>query len=204
MAKKPKCGTVAGYQAHHRRGEEACEACKEARAEYSRKKRAGLIKPRSESQELKRAKDIVLGSLAKEAMAAVDAPVTGSPDFLKEDGRRLWDEVTSEFELNAAGLRVLENACRIGDLLGRFAGALSSKHVFLFELGDADDMDGEGVPVVVNSIVAEYRQLSGAQQRLLNSIGVLGKASAKKSGESVMDQLESKRRERLEAAKRAK
>lgn len=34
---KGRCGTQPGYQAHHRRGEQACKACKAANSEYQRR-----------------------------------------------------------------------------------------------------------------------------------------------------------------------
>lgn len=38
--RKPACGTRGGYERHRRLGEESCDPCKAAAAEYRRSKRA--------------------------------------------------------------------------------------------------------------------------------------------------------------------
>ena len=43
-------GTIAGYRAHRRNQEEACDACKRANSEYMKRYRAGEIEPRDESR----------------------------------------------------------------------------------------------------------------------------------------------------------
>ncbi len=42
-----RCGTSAGYAAHHRRGEPYCDGCSEARAAYTKSWRTGTQPPRS-------------------------------------------------------------------------------------------------------------------------------------------------------------
>lgn len=40
------CGTIGAYQRHLKAGQEACAACKEARAAYTRDRREGRITAR--------------------------------------------------------------------------------------------------------------------------------------------------------------
>lgn len=44
------CGTIGAYQRHLKAGQEACAACKEARAAYTRDRREGRIKARRPAQ----------------------------------------------------------------------------------------------------------------------------------------------------------
>lgn len=85
----PRCGTDAGYQAHRTRGEERCAACKQARADYMRKRRqnAELV---GRERELNRARSRALWRLA---------------DLHPETFHRLFVEESRHVYLAKAGAR---------------------------------------------------------------------------------------------------
>lgn len=201
---RKQCGTVAGYNQHGRHGEQACDACRGAKREYSRAKRSGSI-PKRESKASKLRSAESEG--ARVAKAVHDATAGGKrsdcpyPSFLKTAGRDLWDQVMNEYQLNPAAVLVLTEACRMADRLDRFAAALASESSLWFELGDPDSLDTEGVPVVVNNMIGEARQMTAAVRQALSSIGVLQQAEKKSAGTSMADEIARKRQKRLAAGK---
>lgn len=128
-----------------------------------------------------------------------DVPVP--PDYLKAKGRALWESVTGKYRLTEGALVLLGEACRTADRLERFAAALSSRSVLWFEVGDIEQADEAGVPVVVNGMIGEARQLQTTLRQTLTQLGVIGVEAANAGGEkSMLDQLAERRAERLAAA----
>lgn len=202
---RDKCGTVAGYQAHVRAGESACAACKRARREYSKAHRKGDITKRPPSKKARQRKAESVGEQVANAVAELtQGDVRGGnyPAFLQSAGRKLWDDVMKEFELSPSARVVLAEACRMTDRCEKMSAVLANKGTFWFEVDGLDQVD-DGVPVIVNNMISESRQLTGAIRQALSSIGVLKPATPKSAG-SVMDQLRKKREERLARAREAK
>lgn len=200
---RKKCGTVAGYGAHKRHGELPCESCRDAYRAYMRKWRTGEVgKSREQRQREKEAKERVVQEVT-DALTYIRKHSNDDkgkyPAFLKARGRQLWDEVTGEFDLNASSLTVLAECCRMADRAERMAAALASKKTMWFEVDNIEEADEAGVPVVVNGMIGEARQLTTSIRQGLNSIGVLGAGKAKSKGDSVFDELK-KRRAKREAA----
>lgn len=201
------CGTVTGYRKHVKRREQTCAPCRKANREYHRDRSARIRNGEHTvrtSKKQKRRDAEALGAAIVEENTPTPARKPGDvyPAYLKAAGRALWDSVTADFDLNPGALQVLTHACRMTDQLERFTAALSSKSTLWFEL-DVDEADADkGVPVVVNGMIGEGRQLSNAIRQSLSQIGVL-KTTAGGSGTSVKDQLKAKREERLRKAREA-
>lgn len=204
--KRKQCGTTAGYNQHIRHREQACDDCRAAKREDTRARRAGE-KPKKGISKAQRQRDMEkkgaeIAEAVHEAVNGVSAKSGESyPNFLKTAGRDLWDEVTAEYSLNPASRVVLAEACRMTDRLDRFAAALSSKKTFWFELGDAENALEDGVPVVVNNMIGEARQMTAGIRQALNSIGVLQAGEKKSKGNSITDELQRKRQQRLAVVK---
>lgn len=201
---RPTCGKPSGRAAHRRAGESACEKCRIADREYQRARRAKIKAgeaTHAETKAEKREKDEVAGDavLAVVAPTPADRDTPGYPNFLKAAGRKLWDDVTGEYELSPASLAVLTSACRMTDQLERFTAALSSGSTLWFELGDPEDADlQKGVPVVVNGMIGEGRQLANAIRTALSQIGVLKTGSNASKG-GALDELKNRRAARQAA-----
>lgn len=202
--KAKNCGTPSGYRGHSRRGERACEPCRAANSAYQRQRREKVKRGEPTAKPTKKSKREE-GEAVGAAMVAYDQPVEDEPSkpypmYLNAAGRRLWREVTDGYDLNPAALQVLTHACRMTDKLERFDAALSSRSSLWFEL-DTDEADvDKGVPIVVNGMIGEGRQLANAIRTALSQIGVL-KTTAGGSKTSVQDQIKAKREERLRRAK---
>ncbi|WP_156802511.1 hypothetical protein [Corynebacterium lubricantis] len=202
---RQKCGTMSGYRQHVRHGERACEACNDANREYMREyreRKASGEKTRVSRGE--RAKADEARGARVEAKQEEYKGDSAYPAYLRSRGKRLWDELTSQFELTPQLRELVTEACRLADRLERMAAALSANSTLWFELGEPEESkDGDvQVQVVVNNMLSEARQTQAALATLLNKIGVIEKATARSGGESVMDQLARKREERLEAARK--
>lgn len=202
---RPTCGTLSGPAAHRRNGERTCEKCLIAGREYQRARRAKIKRgepTHDETKAEKREKAEVAGDAVLSVVSPTPADRTtpGYPNFLKAAGRKLWDEVTAEYDLSPASLAVLTSACRMTDQLERFTAALSSRSVLWFELGDLDEADVEkGVPVVVvNGMIGEGRQLANAIRTALSQIGVLKTGSNSSKG-GALDELKKRRAARQAA-----
>lgn len=198
------CGKPSGRSAHRRAGERTCEKCRIADREYQRARRAKIKRgepTHGETKAEKREKAEVAGDAVLSVVSPTPADRTtpGYPNFLKAAGRKLWDEVTAEYDLSPASLAVLTSACRMTDQLERFTAALSSRSVLWFELGDLDEADVEkGVPVVVNGMIGEGRQLANAIRTALSQIGVLKTGSNSSKG-GALDELKKRRAARQAA-----
>lgn len=207
---RKQCGTVAGYRQHSKRGEEQCDECRAANREYQRRYRAGEVEKRKPGRQKRLRQAEEAGG---EVAAAVHEAIDGGrrvddqyPAFLKYRGRKLWDDVTGEFDLNPAALAVLAEACRMADRLERFSAALASHSALWFELAEAEVNDSGDLQaqVVVNGMVGEARQMQAAVATALSKIGVL-QAGKKKGGEGgMLDQLAKKRQERMDSVREAK
>lgn len=207
---RAKCGTVSGYRQHQRHGEESCEKCRHAAAEYMKARRAGQpTKPVTTKKRGRPKKDNNESTTPKPEKK--NAPHRKGKEYdplqdgyLRDSGKKLWREIKSAYELDQVGDILLMEACRMKDRLDRLAGALSSSSSLWFELGDPiETADGEvQIQVVVNNMIAEARQLQAAMAINLGKIGVLKPAKAISESSSVMDQLQAKRAARREAAKK--
>lgn len=208
---RAKCGTVSGYRQHQRHGEESCEKCRHAAAEYMKARRAGLPtkpvttkkrgRPKKDNNESTTPKPEKKATPHRKSKREYDPLQDG---YLRDSGKKLWCEIKSAYELDPVGDILLMEACRMKDRLDRLAGALSSSSSLWFELGDPiETADGEvQIQVVVNNMIAEARQLQAAMAINLGKIGVLKPAKAISESSSVMDQLQAKRAARREAAKK--
>lgn len=292
---KGRCGSSAGYQAHRRRGEEACEACRLAHSAADRARKQGRkgvnsppAKPRRrhipiehklealetgtndprpvemppESVEETKEPDMVVDKEpaktdqeraidaeepteapkpteepakaaedSKEPAKAAETPaktaevpdtppaksapskptrpakataerkvpagVPTPPDWLRSRGLELWIEVTQEHKLNASALTLLGEACRTADRLERLAAALASRTTMWFELGDVDQATELGVPIIVNGMIGEARQLQTALRQTLTTLKVIEVDAAEKVAKSPLDELAARRKKRL-------
>jgi hypothetical protein len=106
-----------------------------------------------------------------------------SPEGLKSRGKTLWDGVTAEVELDAAGLSILEDACRTADVIERLSIAACGNSEWIRLAEEAEFVaPGEAkISIVVNPILGELRQQRLALKQLLAQLK-LG-AATKKSGE---------------------
>lgn len=206
---RAKCGTVSGYRQHQRHGEESCEKCRHAAAEYMKARRAGQpTKPVTTKKRGRPKKDNNESTTPKpEKKGAPHRKREYDPlqdGYLRDSGKKLWRDIKSAYELDPVGDIILMEACRMKDRLDRLAGALSSSSSLWFELGDPiETADGEvQIQVVVNNMIAEARQLQAAMAINLGKIGVLKPAKAISESSSIMDQLQAKRAARREAAKK--
>lgn len=206
---RAKCGTVSGYRQHQRHGEETCEKCRHAAAEYMKARRAGQpTKPVTTKKRGRPKKDNNESTTPKpEKKNAPHRKREYDPlqdGYLRDSGKKLWCDIKSAYELDPVGDILLMEACRMKDRLDRLAGALSSSNSLWFELGDPiETADGEvQVQIVVNNMIAEARQLQSAIAINLGKIGVLKPAKAISESTSIMDQLQAKRAARREAAKK--
>lgn len=210
-----RCGTYPGYNAHARRGETACAACKRANAERTRNRRQesrGKTTPARAAA----AEQVDLTALpdpeprqdsasVPDRDPALPDGVPDPPSHLKRRGRALWESVNRRYLLTEASLEVLVETCRIADRLERFADALAARSTLWFELGDPDTWeltaDGKDVNIVVNGMIGEARQLQTVLRQNLDKLGIVGVMEREvetEQKESLMDELARKRRERLE------
>lgn len=84
-----------------------------------------------------------------------------APRGLGKSGRNLWQSVTAEYTLNAAGLKILESACRQADMLATLEE--ESRNIDLTARGS------QGQPVI-HPIIAEARQARSQLNILLKSL----------------------------------
>lgn len=199
-----RCGTHAGYTAHQRRGETPCGRCKAARRAYVQ----GKDRPVEPDPTVATPRDKpinVVDATPPDPDGDRDATggVLAAPRFLKERGRSLWDSITAEFVLSPGARVSLAEACRIADRLERMAGMLSSRSALWVELSD-DDQDRaarlaeDGVPLVVNGVIGEARQLANQFNTIMRQLGLTDISVVQEETKSVADQLAERRRERLE------
>lgn len=198
-----RCGTRAGYSAHGRRGERACSACMEAnRARTAKRRSAASGGASSPAVSQGSGGGAPVGVAAAERRPESSPAAVPAPAWLKERGRALWDQVTADYTLTPAALVLLGEACRTADRLERLAAALASGKTLWFELGDAAEGAEElGVPIVVNGMIGEARQLQGALRQTLSSLGVVGvDAVAGEVKRNPLDEIAARRAARLAAA----
>lgn len=95
-------------------------------------------------------------------------------------GQELWDALASA-DLGPAHRLLLDETCRMADRLDRLDASLENKNTWLrFEAAD-----GGSVVVVVDGVLAEYRQQVATLRSLVAEIrAVLPKASGKPAPES--------------------
>lgn len=113
-----------------------------------------------------------------------------APSDLRDRGSQFWDAVTASAEIDAAGLILLGEACRIIDRLDRLSGALNGKGRDWLKLLDdvevtADRVGGGhkvAVKVAVDGLLSEARQQQLALKTVLAQLG-LAKATEKASTE---------------------
>lgn len=224
---KGRCGTYAGYRAHLRRGERPCEDCRNANRVRTRQRNNGEpitksppAKPRKrhvpvdhelmggtndpkpvelppepepEPEPAKAPRKPAKATAERKVPEGVPTP----PDWLKAKGLELWVEVTKAHTLNASALALLGEACRTADRLERLAAALASGSTMWFELGDIDQATELGVPIVVNGMIGEARQLQTTLRQTLTTLGVVNVDTAEKVAKSPLDQLAERRKQRL-------
>lgn len=214
MSKKPpttdrRCGTVSGYQAHYKRGETPCGRCKAAKSAYYQHK----DKPVEPDTTVAKPTDTpvhIIDATPPDPDGDRDATggVRAAPRFLKERGRALWDDVTSQYVLSPGARVSLAEACRIADRLERFTAMLSSRSTLWIELSDEDQdraayLADQDVSLVVNNVIGEARQLANQFQTIMRQLGLTDITVVQEQTVSVADQLAERRRERLEKGKAA-
>lgn len=199
-----RCGTYAGYKAHYRRGETPCGSCKAAKRGYVQNKDRP-VEPDPTADVAKRQKPINVVDVTPEDPTG-DRDATGgvlaAPRFLRERGRSLWDSITSEYVLSPGARVSLAEACRIADRLERMAGMLSSRSTLWVELSDEDqdravNLAEQGVPLVVNNVIGEARQLANQFQTIMRQLGLTDITVVQEETKTVADQLAERRQERL-------
>lgn len=102
------------------------------------------------------------------------------PARLKAKGRRLWDDVTSTYDLRADELAVLEHAARELDLIERLERELD---------GNGLTVAGSMGQLVAHPLIGELRQHRATAQRLLAQLKLPddsgdGRADAAAAGRS--------------------
>lgn len=209
-----RCGSRAGYAAHRRRGESACPECKSANAAKARQQyhQAKTAPPKPKKQAAPAVQESApLRQPEPEPLPRVNAPAEDHtdvdstlpepPEYLKAKGRGLWNDLTRRYKFTDGALVLLGEACRTTDRLERMAAALSSRSTLWFEVGDIDLAEDAGVPVVVNGMIGEARQLQTSLRQTLTQLGVVGVEAANVEGhKSALDQLAERRAARLAAA----
>lgn len=205
---KGRCGTYAGYAAHARRGERPCQPCRTANTTHARELRARNKTAPKKSAAPAPSPPVTPVATAPErvnvpAEQHTDVPddIPEPPEYLKAKGRKLWVDLTRRYTFTDAALMLVGEACRTVDRLERIAGALSSRSSLWFEVGDIDLADDAGVPVIVNGMIGEARQLQTALRQTLSQLGVVGVEAANTGGQkkSALDQLAERREARLAA-----
>jgi hypothetical protein len=83
------------------------------------------------------------------------------PSNLGAKSRRVWDDITSQFDLRADELRVLEDCCREIDLIERLEQALQGSDLLV---------EGSMGQPVASPLVTEVRQHRGTLARLFASL----------------------------------
>ena len=131
------------------------------------------------------------------AVRKVPDGVPTPPDWLRARGLELWIEVTQAHKLNASALTLLGEACRTADRLERLAAALASRSTMWFELGDIDQATELGVPIIVNGMIGEARQLQTTLRQTLTTLKVVEVDAAEKVAKSPLDELAARRKKRL-------
>lgn len=205
---KGRCGTYAGYTAHGRRGETACQPCRTANTTRQRERRRA--KPATTAAAPAVQETAPLRQPEPEPLPRVNAPaedhtdvdstLPAPPEYLKAKGRGLWNDLTRRYKFTDGALVLLGEACRTTDRLERMAAALSSRSTLWFEVGDIDLAEDAGVPVVVNGMIGEARQLQTSLRQTLTQLGVVGVEAANVEGhKSALDQLAERRAKRLAA-----
>ena len=202
-----RCGTMPGYQAHYKRGETPCGRCKAAkRAYYQNKDRPAEPDPTVATPRDKPVNVVDATPPDPDGDRDATGGVRAAPRFLRERGRALWDDVTAQFILSPGARVSLAEACRIADRLERFSGMLASNSTMWVELSD-DDQDRAaslaegGVPLVVNGVIGEARQLANQFQTIMRQLGLTDVTVVQEETVSITDQLAERRQARLQAAK---
>ena len=107
------------------------------------------------------------------------------PEKLGKTGQSLWDEVTKDVKLDAAGEALLIEACRTADIIDRLNGALWSRNQEWMRLSDEVEDVAPGVAevrLVVNPILGEVRQQRLALRQMIAHLK-LGAAQPKTTEE---------------------
>jgi hypothetical protein len=86
-----------------------------------------------------------------------------APTKLGAKARRLWNEITDNYELRADELRILEDACREVDLIERLEAAVADGDLIV---------DGSMKQPVANPLVQELRQHRQTLRSLLASVNL--------------------------------
>lgn len=177
-------GTIAGYQAHRRKKEEACDECKRANREYMKRYRAGEIEPKDESRAERQRQALANADQRTQSVAekrgssrkVLPEGCPPYPPFLKARGASFWYQVVTAYTITEPSLDILRTICEQLDQLDRLNAALSSGKTMWFELGDPED---EGIPIVVNAMLSEHRQTSQSVSKLMRDLGIMEKAAPK-------------------------
>ena len=224
LDKRGRCGTGRGYTAHRTRGEYACADCRAAHSERTKAYQQGRKPPRDRkpavSQEKAVDTAVIQADPAPQPAPAPDpqpepAPkpkpkaATGykgvpddcppPPNFLKKAGLSFWIEVTQGENYSPGSLVLIGEACRSVDRLERISAALASRNTFWFEVGDIEKATDAGVPIVVNGMIGEARQLQNSIRQTLNAVQLLGRAK-EKDKKSALDMIAEQRQKRMEQA----
>lgn len=183
--KREGCGTTAGYQRHIRRKESPCDACREARNAYARRKRAA---EKGETVEVDfPGLRVVPNDTTLNTVSPTPMPegVPEPPSELRDTGRAVWEAAHTAADLSAIHRHVLLEACRIADRLDRLHGAIGNHKKLWFELGEIDE---EGIAAItISAPLAEARQQALAYENLLRRIGALTPAQGKKADNTDTD-----------------
>lgn len=107
-----------------------------------------------------------------------------APADLRARGMEFWNAVTGEVELDASGLVLLGEACRVIDRLDRLSDALNGAGRDWLKIADEVEVVGKTtrIQVVVDGLLSEARQQQLAFKTLMAQMG-LGQSTEKRSGE---------------------
>lgn len=125
---RAKCGTVSGYRQHQRHGEESCEKCRHAAAEYMKARRASNQPSQSPRRSAGDPRKTITNP-QRRSRKKKNAPHRKreydplQDGYLRDSGKKLWREIKSAYELDPVGDIILMEACRMKDRLDRLAGA---------------------------------------------------------------------------------
>lgn len=95
------------------------------------------------------------------------------PPYLNARGRALWDKLT-ESDVDPVNEVLILQACRLVDTLDRLDGAKRSKQVWISLAEEAEDrFDGvTEIKIVVDGLLAEYRQQAVALAAILSKLTI--------------------------------
>lgn len=90
-------------------------------------------------------------------------PTRNRPAKLRAGGRRLWDDITTQWQLRPDELQLLEDCCREVDLIARLQAEVDAGDVYV---------EGSMGQRVINPAIQEIRQHRNVLKQMLAKLGL--------------------------------